>query len=90
LKDFYSVYFPEGTEDIGVRYGRFYGKRSFNFSSIFSMRFPSVSRMIPLVASTSLNSGAEEGRIVPAYEPEDLPGAIMEAVKRQNEKGKGK
>lgn len=26
---------------------------------------------------------AAEGRVIPAYEPEDLPGAIMEAMKRQ-------
>ena len=33
---------------------------------------------------------AEEGRIVPACETEDLPSAIAEAMKRQKEKGKGK
>ncbi len=33
---------------------------------------------------------ASEGRIVPAYEPEDLPGAIEEAMKRQKEKVKSK
>jgi hypothetical protein len=31
-----------------------------------------------------------EGRVIAAYEPEDLPGAIEEAMKRQKEKGKGK
>jgi hypothetical protein len=46
--------------------------------------------MIILGINDYQTNAAEEGRMIPAYAPEDLPGAIEEAMKRQKGKGKRK